>query len=408
MGETYPLLIIGAGAAGLHAGHLLAQKGIDFQILEASDQIGGRLGKVEGLADYPLDLGAEWLHGKKSLVGKLIKRTRTSITPDKSNIRYWFQDELVKKLPVDVWELFEGEDLPDISYQAYAEQLGLTPAYQYLVEGVAGDFGAAADQLSAYGKIWEERKWSSGNKDYKFARTYYDLIYEQWAVPILDHIRLNTVINRIDYQGTEIVVSDVEGNAYVATQVILTVPLPVLQDGDIEFIPPLPPEKTAAFQKIGMGPGMKVFLTFSASFYHSVTVGGAVCAAYADERVGKQGKDHVLLAFVMGKQAAALSALGSEQAIVEALLAELDQMYEGQASQTFLTARVIDWGAHPYIRGAYSFSTVGMGNARTIAAQPLENRLFFAGEAMNLNGHHQTVHGAAETGQAAVETVMGM
>jgi hypothetical protein len=53
---------------------------------------------------------------------------------------------------------------------------------------------------------------------------------------------------------------------------------------------------------------------------------------------------------------------------------------------------------HPYIKGAYSYSSLGIGNARAIAAAPVENKLFFAGEAMHTNGHHQTVQGAMETG----------
>ncbi|MEM9984564.1 MAG: NAD(P)/FAD-dependent oxidoreductase [Bacteroidota bacterium] len=402
MESTYPVVIIGAGAAGIYAGYLLAQAGVDFRILEASDRVGGRLGKLEGFADYPLDLGAEWLHGKKSLVGKLVKRTHTHITKDKSKERYWFKGELVKKLPVDVWDVFEQADLPDVSYAAYAQQQSLYPKYEYLVEAVAGDFGAAADQLSAYGKIWEERHWSSGNQDYKFARTYFDLIYEQWATPILDRIRLNTVISKIDYRGDEIRTVDVSGKIQFAHRVIITVPLPILQDGDIEFLPPLPSEKVAAFQKIGMGPGMKVFLKFSSTFYHPNVFGGPVCAAYASEQTGKQGDDSVLMAFAMGQQATKLTALGSDQAVVAALLDELDQMYAGQASQAFLAAKVIDWGAMPFIRGAYSYSTVGIGKARALAAQPIENRLFFAGEAMNLQGHHQTVQGAVETGEKAV------
>jgi lysine-specific histone demethylase 1B len=39
------VLIIGAGAAGLYAGYILKSKGIDFQILEAAPNYGGRTGK---------------------------------------------------------------------------------------------------------------------------------------------------------------------------------------------------------------------------------------------------------------------------------------------------------------------------------------------------------------------------
>lgn len=396
--QSYPILIIGAGVAGLFAGKALADRGIDFRILEASSRYGGRVGKLEGFADYPLDLGAEWLHGKKSITGRLVKQTKTDITRDKGKGRYWFRGELIKSPPIDVWEEFEEEGLPDVSFQAYAEQQGWGTDYRYIVEAVAGDYGAAGQHLSAYWKVKEEEDWSAGGKDYKFARTYFDLINEQIVQPILDHIQLNTPITHIDYWGDKVEVKDANGQSYQADKVILAVPVTILKEGDINFHPALPAEKMSAFQKIGMDPGMKVFLKFSERFYHPNIIGGEICGAYADEQTGKEGVDHVLMAFVMGDQARRLNEMGSDQAIVQALLGELDQMYQGQASTTFQDAHIVNWAREPFIRGAYSYGTVGMGNARQVAAQPVSGKLFFAGEAMNLNGHHQTVHGAAETG----------
>jgi len=104
----------------------------------------------------------------------------------------------------------------------------------------------------------------------------------------------------------------------------------------------------------------------------------------------------------MGDQAAYLHSLGSDTAITNALLQELDGMYNGQATTSFIASTVFDYTAKPFIKGAYGYSTIQMGNAREIAAQPIDNKLYFAGEAMNTNGHHQTVHGAVESGYHAV------
>jgi len=392
------VLIIGAGAAGLYAGYLLKAEGVDFQILEASDKIGGRLGKIEGFSDLPLDSGAEWLHGKRSIMGELVKRTGTKIKRDKSKEFYWFEGKLRKKIPRYLEdELEEDDHLEDISFKEYAESKDYGEEYTYIIEQLAGDYGADSTELSAKWTLKEEEAYSAGFKDYKFRDTYFDL-FEKHIIPeIEDEIQLNTVVKKIDYSGDRILVEDAKGKSYEADKLMLTVPVSVLQEGDIMFSPPLPQEKSDAFQKIGMGAGMKVFLKFGQKFYEGYVAGGKVCAAYADESWAKKGEDHVLLAFVMGKQAAYLSTLESEQKIVEALLSDLDEIYGGQASAYFLAAHVVDWGKHPYIRGAYSFSKVGIGNAREIAAQPIAGKIFFAGEAMNLNGHHQTVHGAAET-----------
>jgi len=395
------VMVIGAGAAGLYAGSLLKSRGIDFTILEASGRYGGRLGKNSGFANYPIDTGAQWLHGKRNVAGELIKQAGVVISEDNSEPVYWFNEAVVEELPRNL-SIFEGGGLPDLSYWDYAVSRGFGSEYRYLVEALAGDYGAAASELSVYYSNLEEVNWSSGNSDYKFEQTYFDFFESQFALQVQGQLKLNTVVTSIDYSTDQIILTDATGGVYYADKVILTVPITVLKDADIEFVPPLPAEKTAAFSKIGMGPGMKVFLRFSEPFYDQYLLGGAVCAAYLDDSIGKSIPDNVLLAFIMGEQAAFLDTLESDEAIVEALLHELDTIYAGKANATFINARVENWTRNPFIRGAYSFSTVGMGNSRSMAAEAVANKLFFAGEAMNLNGHHQTVQGAMETAEREI------
>jgi lysine-specific histone demethylase 1B len=391
------VLIIGAGAAGLYAGYILKSKGVDFEILEASSSYGGRLGKLTNFANFPLDLGAQWLHGKKSVVGDLVQNSNTKITLDDSKSKYWFHKKLVTQLPQNV-NIFEGDNLPDLSYKAFAMQKGLGNEYQFIVENIAADQGAAASKISVLYNNIEEKNWSSGGDDFKFQETYFDLIDIQIAQAVKDKIQLSTLVKKIDYTQSKITVTDSNNKSRTADKVIITVPITILQSNDIQFIPALPAEKTSAFSKIGMGAGMKVFLRFNKKFFDQNIIGGTVCAAYADESVGKSIADTVLLAFIMGDQADYLTSLGTDAAITSALLQELDGMYNGQATASFIAAHVQNYTTHPFIRGAYSYSTIGMGDARKIAAQSVDKKLFFGGEAMNVNGHHQTVHGAVETG----------
>ena len=397
------VIIVGAGAAGLYAAYILKSKGIDVQILEASANYGGRLGKLEGFAKFPIDTGAQWMHGKNSIVGDFITRSGTKITLDNSDEFYWFKNQIVSTLPRDINAIFTREDnVPDVSFSDFATQEGFGADYKNIVEGIAGDSGAAASDISAYWKIKEEENWSSGDDDYKFQETYFDLIDSQIAAQVKDKIVLNTVVKTIDYSQTKIKITDSNSQVYEADKVIVTVPITILKSGDIQFTPALPIEKTTAFSKIGMDAGMKVFLKFSSTFYDENIIGGSICAAYADDSVGKKQNDNVLLAFVMGKQAEYLTFLGSDAAITKALLQELDSMYNGKATASFIASFVQNWTTHPFIKGAYSFSTVGMGEARKVAAQPVNKKIYFAGEAMNTNGHHQTVHGAIETGYREV------
>ena len=399
------VIIIGAGAAGLYAAYMLKSKGIDFQLLEASSTYGGRLGKLTGFANFPIDTGAQWLHGKNSILGDLIKKSKTNITLDDSETKFWFNNQLVNSLPQET-DIFEGDDLPDISFEDYALQSGLGNEYKYIVENIAGDQGAAASRLSVFGNNKDEENWSAGDDDFKFEETFFDLIDTQIANQVKDYILLNTVVSKIDYSLSTILITDSNNNTFNADKVIITVPIPILKSADIQFTPALPDEKTAAFAKIGMDAGMKVFLKFSNKFFDQNIIGGSVCAAYADDSIGKAQNDNILLAFIMGEQAEYLTSLGSDAAITNALIQELDIMYNGQASASFIASHVENWTTNPFVKGAYSYSTIGMGDARKIASQALSEKLYFAGEAMNTNGHHQTVHGAVETGYREVINIL--
>jgi monoamine oxidase len=399
------VIIIGAGAAGLYAGYILKSKSIDFQILEASNKYGGRVGKNDSFADFPIDNGAQWLHGKNNILSDFILSSNTKITLDDTENMYWFKNNLVKELPKNP-EIFDEDNLPDVSFQQYANQKEFGIDYKYIIENLAGDQGASASKLSAYWNHQEEINWVSGDDDYKFEQTYFDFFETQIVQPIKNEIKLNTIVKSIDYTSETITIIDSNNQKYIANKVIITVPISILKKNKIEFSPQLPNEKTEAFSKIGMGAGMKVFLKFSTQFYDDNILGGSICAAYANEKIGKTGEDNVLLAFIMGEQAEYLTSLGNDDAITLKLLEELDLMYNNQATKSFISSYVNNFTNKPFIEGAYSYSTINIGNAREKAAESIDNKLFFAGEAMNLNGHHQTVFGAAETGYREVINIL--
>ncbi len=69
-------------------------------------------------------------------------------------------------------------------------------------------------------------------------------------------------------------------------------------------------------------------------------------------------------------------------------------------------AWVHDWQNDPYARGGYSFVTVGGDDARKQLAAPLEDTLFFAGEATDTEGEATTVAGALQSGIRAAREVL--
>ena len=66
------ILIIGAGAAGLTAGYQLQQQGISYEILEASSVYGGRMKRTKAFANFPIPLGAEWIHVAPDILQEIV------------------------------------------------------------------------------------------------------------------------------------------------------------------------------------------------------------------------------------------------------------------------------------------------------------------------------------------------
>ena len=63
------------------------------------------------------------------------------------------------------------------------------------------------------------------------------------------------------------------------------------------------------------------------------------------------------------------------------------------------------WMSNPLTLGSYSAARPGRAKAREVLAQPLDQRVFFAGEA-TIPSACSTVHGAYLSGVAAAEAIL--
>ena len=92
------VIIIGAGAAGLAAGYLLQQRGIEFEILEASGLYGGRMKRTTDFASFPIPLGAEWIHVEPDILQEIVNDESITVGI-----------ETTKYNPAVDYALYEGE-----------------------------------------------------------------------------------------------------------------------------------------------------------------------------------------------------------------------------------------------------------------------------------------------------------
>ena len=80
--EYVDVVVVGAGAAGLYAAHLLRQQVkpmLKVVVLEAASRIGGRILTLDGFAPFPVDLGAEFIHGENTLHYNFCVKHRLSL-----------------------------------------------------------------------------------------------------------------------------------------------------------------------------------------------------------------------------------------------------------------------------------------------------------------------------------------
>lgn len=355
------VLVIGAGAAGLTAAYLLNRSGIDVQVIEAAADFGGRVKKNTELADFPIDLGGEWIHTDPKVLAEI---------------------------------------LSDPSVDADVEIVTYNPQSIY--------------NYKENGKLKKQNWAKNFYSEYKFKRTTWYGFFEKHIVPsISDKIALNSPVENIDYSNDKVVVTTTNGNSYEADKVIITVPVKILQSDIISFSPALPSDKTEAINNIDMPDGLKAFIEFKERFYPDILLFGNLFAAltqenkiYYDAAFRKDSDRHVLGLFSVGDAAKEFTQLKDDQAVVDEILRQLDEIFDGKASKNYVNHVVQNWSKEPYIQGSYSYDYYGSRNRiiETIV-EPVNNQLFFAGEALSID-NGSTVHGAALSAYDAVEALL--
>ncbi|MBI1227224.1 MAG: NAD(P)-binding protein [Bacteroidetes bacterium] len=430
--KDYTVIIVGAGAAGLYAGWYLQERGFNVRILEASDRVGGRVRHLSGFADFDIELGAEEIHGNNSewyrIVTEQVKANLNEVP--KEDFYFFKQDFTDQDEPALKSESFSNQfqeftktiqfvenaplySGPDLTVESVFSTSGISWNMFGVANGLLGnEFGTSNNRLSIKGLAEEDARWSSGDESYELKDKTLLTVLETKFAAILPKVELNTQVKKIDYSGDKITLTDQQNKSYQADRVIITVPLTVLKDGDINFNPGLPSTKVDAYSNIGMGGGVKAIFKFSTAFWNEITsekLGSVIGYNEVPELWATnygRGNDPILTTFIMGEKGEQFSSM-SQQDAKGFILGHLDNIFGNNiASQSLLQDgfHLMDWGKAPFIRGAYSYPMVGGGLIfRKELAASVSDRLFFAGEATHYDGHSGTVHGAIETGIRAVD-----
>jgi monoamine oxidase len=420
------VIVIGAGASGIYAAHLLMKYGVDVVILEASSKTGGRIAANTSFADIPLELGAEEIHGRKSVLYDLATfHASDRIMEFPGSDYYWLNNQIRDEVylressdlsgagatMLNILESYGSYPGSEKTLEQYLLDFPLDDRLTNIVNALTGnEYGTSNNHIGMLALKEAEAAYSSGLEGFTFKKGTYWSLFETAFADAINAVELNRIVSEIDYSGTGVVVKTTNGSSYTADKVLVTVPLTMLKNNSIAFSPALPDTKLQAIDAIEMGNGMKVVLSFNAPFWAEDTgsiIGGIKAPEYWISSAEKDSAGNYITAFIMGDSADAL-ALMSEAQVVQELLTELATFYPTGNVQAKYTGVYLlkNWRNEPFIQGAYSYPSINSEGQREHLAAPVNSKLFFAGEATNYNGHLATVHGAMESGYRAVKELL--
>jgi monoamine oxidase len=416
--NSQKILIVGGGAAGLAAAVELKQRGQPCQVLEARNRLGGRVQSVSVPGSvYPVELGAEFIHGRPELFHSYLENAEQvpdeSWQADAGELKPWEANDELETVLEAISCLVQNEDLPMEQALDKIKNQFQPSAIRRVKLWTTGFHVARLADVSA--RAIAGAGASSGSAEdeasYRLAGGYASVVdglsnilgaENKWC-------QRSRVVERIDWKPKSVLVRVRTPNGMEtlsAEKVLLTIPVSVWSQ--IAFTPDLPPAKRAAQACVASGPVHRVTLLFrqpfwlrpgfNPSFIQSFDskfpvlwthrpFDGLRFVCWCGGDIAEKVKDPINEALESLAQA-----LGCATSVVK---------------QHLLSSHYHDWNADPFSKGAYAYFRPGYEKLLPDLATPVEDTLFFAGEAMAPAGRNGTVDGAMESGIRAARQILG-
>ena len=417
------VIVVGAGIAGLGVAHALTDRGYEVVVLEARNRLGGRCYTKDGL-----DLGAHWIHGTEgnpttNLARQLMVDT-LFIGGDSSYTGGWNQlklfgsnghlldaEEKVQSILIadevlDEMDAFRRRDVAqgvaDISLRDAANRImnakSLTSDQRKTIDWhlavIARDDCGAGDELLSF------QSWDDGYEVYGYGDSIivggYETLINALAQDL--DIRLNHIVHEIRSDNAGKVFIRTGREVFDGDKVVVTIPLGVLKSGSVKFEPPLSQSKTEAIARLGVGCLAKVIVWFSEVFWpHDQYVFGYQCQSVAGYptvfiNMWKTHKVPALVLLIGGDDGREVEKWSLDK--TETWVMGVIKDVFGNAVPEPVKVEQTDWTTDPFAQGAYSYIAVGSSpQDMDVLAEPIDDRIFFAGEA-TYRAHWATTHGA--------------
>jgi len=419
--EGLKILVVGAGISGLGTAKDLHDSGYEVTVLEARNKIGGRIDTDRSLG-FPLERGASWIHSNKLENNRLMSikeelGLKTYISPLSAYEGVKLFDKNGKVINLQEGDLEKIEfRIGLVAYMAsyikpsatledvinFLKRIGLLSfAPNSVLQAIHQSLELSAGEDSEnmpIGILIAEAEYaeSAGIDEEVFGG--FDQITDHLSTNL--DIKLNSPVTKIDYSSKKIKVFT-DKQVYIADSVVVTVPLGVLQQNLIEFVPELPEKKKDAVKNINLGNVNKVIFKFPYKFWGDDKMffiereNRSAFSTWFNNEV--MVSEPVIYSIISGDYSREIEKKTDEYIIEEAMKPLRTVFGENIPNpDSFLITR---WGLEPYILGSYSAPGHNQDDLklRTELANPIENKIFFAGEATSVNEYGFT-HSALNTG----------
>lgn len=433
--KIYDVIVVGAGASGLACAHELIKHGYDVLILEGRSRIGGRAFTIHRIGSQePIELGAEFIHGHPKSTLDFLSAYNLSFY-DVKEARHFFQNSKLKSIP----EFFDQisklmnrltpSPKKDRSIEQFLDnQKDIPLAWRKLFRGfVEGFHGANLSVLGENGLLAaEESDEDQLNGSNLFRPTYgYDKLLEALSHLLLEKnaLRFNQSVQEINWKKGQVEVKcrtylGSHAETFYSRRLVMTASVGILkaeagQESAMNWNPK-PKGLDLLYDCIEMGHVQKIVFNFRSRFWESLLKDPIGFVHLGPEKFFPTWwnllplRTTQLTAWQGGPKAQEMS-LWSLEERVQVALQTLSE-WSGK-SLSYLRSELHSYDTHNWSRdsfslGAYSYVKVGGVEAAERWFKPLQETLFFAGEATCTRSNRATIHGAFESGSRAAQEIL--
>ncbi|XP_035692450.1 amine oxidase [flavin-containing] B-like [Branchiostoma floridae] len=446
------VVVIGAGISGLCAAKLLHETGLDVQVLEARDRVGGRTFTARDPSYGYVDLGGAYVGPTQDRILRIAKELDLKLykVNEKERIVSYFKgvqravsnpddpsslssnpldlfdvnscllkiEDFSKQVPPDApWKAPRAKEWDSMTVKEFMDKecwtsrartlVGLIVAAIYCCEPHEISFLFFLTYLASGQGLRRMLSTTNGAQENKFVGGSMQ-VSEKIAALLGNRVVLSSPVMRIEQEETVTMVTTHSGQQYRAKYVISAVPPPLLHR--ILFEPPLPDLKIQMVQRMPMGSIIKTITYYKTAFWKekgfcgsAMSDKGPINACFDDTK--PDGTHPAIMGFILSTHARELCEMSTEQRkqAVSEHYAEVFQCPEFLHPVNYVEQ---NWMAETFSGGCY-VATLGPGVLTSFGRELRKpfGCVYFAGSetAVKWGGY---MDGAVEAGERAAREIL--